>query len=402
MSPENTGKARPGGGPPADSGVEMKDSRRPNPCSRPDLAAHLADWDAVQPGVRDELVEHVRTCPSCAPRWALLQEAEAWLESAAAAGPGSGKAACPSAELLYDHGAGPGHRPLAAEVRLGIEAHVERCAECRDLLATLASPPPLPLVLDESPGDESFGEEAPARTPAARPRWRLLPRAWRGFRDGSPAVRAIPLAAALLLITYVFVADRPWQSSTSAAGGGEALGLPAAPVLRGRAESPLLFPRGPVLASAAAPTGLAHPLHFEVEPSGEAADREATTAYRFVLTSNDGSAFDEGELVAELESPTSELVASDLALEPGHYTWEAWRTTRGLELRLGARDFEVVDDAAALAALEAHSEEAEPRRTALRLRDLHEAGYLTDARALALSLPPSEERDAYLESFPAR
>ncbi len=79
----------------------------------------------------------------------------------------------------------------------------------------------------------------------------------------------------------------------------------------------------------------------------------------------------------------------------GHYTWEARATVNGLEQPLGERDFEVLQN-------EAFLQELNGQEARKRIRSLHAAGYLTDARALARRLPPSSERDSYLGSNPGR
>ena len=80
---------------------------------------------------------------------------------------------------------------------------------------------------------------------------------------------------------------------------------------------------------------------------------------------------------------------------PGHYTWEAWATVDGLERLLGERDFEVVRDEDVRANLASLSDLE-------RVHALHEAGWWTDARALARRMHPSVGRDAYLDGTPGR
>jgi hypothetical protein len=91
-------------------------------------------------------------------------------------------------------------------------------------------------------------------------------------------------------------------------------------------------------------------------------------------------------LTLEGEGPN---LRSDIPLAEGHYTWEAWAVVDGLDRSLGERDFQVVDDSALrLQILDL--------RPVARVRHLHEAGYLVDARCVARRLPASSERDAYL------
>src|SRR6187402_276848 len=120
----------------------------PSPCVRPDLAAALPGFDELPAAERAALAAHARACPSCGPALRLLEAADAHLRGLAG---GRAVDACPSAEELFDFARAPGARPLAAARTAAVGAHVERCAECGELLATLAARPPAPLIVDPLP-----------------------------------------------------------------------------------------------------------------------------------------------------------------------------------------------------------------------------------------------------------
>jgi anti-sigma factor RsiW len=392
----------------------------PPACTDPALGRLLPVYDALEPERRGELGRHVAACPRCGPRWEVLTAGEAWLESAPHRNRERERSACPAAEDLYDYGTGPGHRSLPGERREEIERHVTACADCRELLATLDAPVPVPWIGGIAEGMRgeagasatTAGRRRPAREP--RPRvapepeereeparrrsvLRLLPKlepeTWRTW------VPVAAAAAALLLLARV--AFVPGGDPTVVAKDVEGVGsvpvdgFPEAPVLRGTGEagtSPLLFPRDRVLAGAdGAPV---HAVLFELVPQDGAA------SYRVELRRHDGGAFDVGVEVGRLQGDAPALDASHLALEPGHYTWEAWAVVHGLERFLGERDFQVAFDEALHAEWDELADE--PERGLRRLRLLHERGYVGDARALARTLPESEGRTRYLEGIPGR
>ena len=203
----------------------------------------------------------------------------------------------------------------------------------------------------------------------------------------------LPLAAAAA-VTWILVTTG--DEVPVAAVAGEA-GLPESPLLRGDLGGPLYFPRGRVLAqpmdgaNSMAGSGresFASTPVFEIEP------RPGASLYRVILRRHDGSAFDGGRDIEHIESERP-VLNSARSLTTGHYTWEAWAIVEGLDQRLGARDFEVVDEPGLVAELETIEDRPAVRR-------LHESGFLTDARALAKRLPASPERDAYLQALPGR
>jgi hypothetical protein len=385
-----------GGGTPWQRRADGGGRRR---CSEPRLATLLPRYDDLDPVARAGLDRHVAACPVCGPRWALLLEADRWL----AIGEGRSGGRCPDAEELYDFGRGPGYRPLTVARRDEIDAHVARCASCRDFARTLDAPVPVPWTMvplrggagvDEAPGDEDDSEdlEPPLRTAVGVPDpgdWRR--QAW------LPLVAAAAVIAALIVLRPD-TGDR--TANERVASGSEGIGsvpfaFPSAPVLRGAEHDALLFPRGPVLCAESG-AGTAWPLVFELEPHAEA------ESYRVLVSRHAGGAFDEGTLVAELTGALPRLDAGHLVLDPGHYTFEARAVVRGLERPLGERDFEIVIDAELTTEWNALEGLAEPERGVRRVMLLHERGYLGDARAFARTLAASPERDAYLASTPGR
>lgn len=325
----------------------------------PTVDEMLSRWDELSPAGIAKVEAH----PTLAPRLELLRLADEWLAVGS----------CPDAEELYAFGRGPGYTPLDEEHRARIDDHVASCGTCASLVATLASAPPLPLELA---GDPEAPGLSPTRAPGREPRPRRVLPFW-------TASRWITVAAAALVATVVW----RWNGSPAQGAGP----LPQSPTLRGEGAGPLLFPRDRVLA--AAPEGIPGPL-FASSPLFEIEHQPGASHYRIVLRRHDGGAFDQGAVVARFEGP-SPLLHTDLELTRGNYTWEAWVTVDGLERSLGARDFEV-----------GASSELVPTGPELEgwsaLERLHGAGLLSDARAFARSLPPSSERDRYLEALPGR
>ena len=345
-----------------------------------DCLERLARWNEAGAGERAALAEHAAACSTCGPGLALIERAEAWLEERLAQG--AGPSPCPPAEELYDHGGGPGARPLAAAVRERVAEHLERCAECRGFVATLAARPPAPLAdLPRSPSDFVRAPLAALPRPSApalRPRWAA--------------------AAALFLAVAGWLALRPAEPAQAGAElelarAPQARGrYPELPLLRGAESAGALFPRGRVLAGPGQPACALR--RFEIAPVAGA------SGYRAVLRSTQGGAFEAGAVVARLSGEQAQIEAADVfaKLAPGHYTWEAWALVHGLERPLGERDFELARDP------ELERELAEIERASApgdapyeRLARLFEAGYASDARALAQSLPETPERERFLD-----
>lgn len=352
-----------------------------------ELEEALAHWDELDAPSLARLDAH----PEHGLRLRVLRAAESWLTAGAPvesteAGP------CPSAETLYEHGRGPGVEgvPLDPEVT----AHLERCAPCAALVASLASAPPLPLdwtspadaeLEDDASVDHASGgplEGHPLRVVTDRHDGRAAGSSSNVAEEEPPVVVTarslrvatwLPLAAAAALLAGVFLLPR--LSTDSALSG-----LPTPSLLRGPESAALFFPRGPVLATAG---GTAAPL-FELAPVDGAGD------YRIELFRHDGAAFAEGQRVADLRSPAPTFAATPIPV--GSYTWRAFATVDGLERELGALEFEV----RAEPELSSGAAPADLAEQVQRIAELHAAGFLTDARALARTLPDSPEKEAYL------
>jgi hypothetical protein len=334
----------------------------PPPSAPPGLAARLTEFDELPAAERAALSAHARACPSCGPALGLLEAAEAHLAAAARrSGP---REACPSAEDLFDFAKAPGARPLPAGRAAAVAAHLERCAECSDLRASLAARPPVPLIVDALP------QETPPR------HLRLL--------------RLAPLAAAAAVVLALLLQMRRDEDSPALAAGPSAIEFPAAEVLRGDQGGALAWPRGALLSPPAAGAGLT----FELDLP------ERAGRWRVRLLGREDDPFTQGRELFVLEGEGATAQAE--ALPPGAYTWEAWTEVDGLEVPLGRRDFDVRDDAATRAELAELATLPEPQRSTRTLALLAARGYHADARAWARTLPPSSERDAFLARTPGR
>ncbi len=319
----------------------------PEVATASEIEEALVHFDELDASSLERLEDH----PLHGPTLTRLREAEAWLAEAGpealALGP------CPPAEALYDLGRGPGYHPLPPEEEASLAEHVERCADCRTLLTSLKSAPPLPLEASEPP------------LSVVRPR-----------RPRRPPRRLVLLAAAASLLLMTLVLPGLLKDPLS--------GLPETPLYRGQASESLFFPRGPLLDRGELPSTL----DFEL------AEVAGAEEYRIEIFRHAGGAFDSGELVSTHTPGTNHLERETLPI--GHYTWRAWARVKGLEQDLGARDFEVRANPGLLARLGQLEDDASVAEVVEEIRHLDQAGFLTDARALARSLPESEERDAYL------
>ena len=341
--------------------------------TRGELEQALQHWDELEDTALVALASH----PTTAKRLAGLRAVERWMSEQGdddrAHGSSTGAAGeCPTAEALFDFGRGPGFRDLDEEFEERIASHLADCGDCAQLVRTLQTPPPLPL--DSSPFDEE-----PLRGPGAFPE---PARPLRSTRVWRPFLVAAGLIGVLLVPMY-FSGSSPSLDD-----------LPRSPIYRGAEPLALHYPRGPVLAL---PT--ADGATTVATPNFELAAAPGATEYRVDVFQHDGSAFDSGVRLQRLRSDEPSLRAG--ALAPGHYTWRAWAQVDGLEHDLGALEFRVVSNpklAARVVALD--SADHQGRRLEVIL-ELHEEGFVSDAHALALELPASPERDAYL-SPPAR
>lgn len=316
----------------------------PERATASEIEEALVHFDELDASSLERLEDH----PAHGPTLSLLREAEAWLAEAGpeafALGP------CPPAEALYDLGRGPGFHPLPPGEEASLAEHVERCADCTALLTSLKCAPPLPLAVSEPP----LSVVRPRRQPH----------------------RLVLIAAAASLLLATFVLPGLLEDPLS--------GLPETPLYRGQASESLFFPRGPLLDRGELPSTL----DFEL------AEVAGAEEYRIEIFRHAGGAFDSGELVSTHTPGTNHLERETLPI--GHYTWRAWARVKGLEQDLGARDFEVRANPELLARLGRLEDDASVAEVVEEIRLLDQAGFLTDARALARSLPESEERDAYL------
>lgn len=388
--------ARQGGdfGPP---GFQVEDLSDPHAATEA-----LVRWDELEP----EVLRALERDPSHAPRLAKLRAADRWLRTESS-GERREPGACPNAEELYDYGRGPGYAQLAGQRRAEIDRHLTRCNQCEFFVETLTAPPPVPF--DVAPPAEGAVADGTRGAGSDRTLDRFDPRddrlAKRSPRaepsTGCPATtrrprHLVPMAFAALAASLV-VALGLWLAFSG--DRGAAPGFPESPLLRGSSGGPLLFPRDRLLlptdeARAAWPM-LGTPPIFELEPQPEA------TSYRIDLLRHDGSAFATTEDVVRLSGSNPQIAGAPV-LGAGHYTWEAWASVRGLDQRLGARDFEVAEDRELCALLVEIASRPEPGRSLAALRLLHDRGWRTDARAIARSLPSTRDRDDYLGQVPGR
>jgi len=328
----------------------------PQRATAEELEEALVHFDELDAPSLERLASH----PVHGRHLAVLRGAELWLSRAE---PDDLRApdACPTAEELYDHGRGPGFEALDSASEARISLHLEGCEACRELLVTLESTPPLPLELAE--------EERPL--PRLEPRSPVAPRQRRRFH------LALLATAASLLLTFFFV---PQLFSPRPQGD-----LPERPIYRGQSDSTLLFPRGLVLARDG---------EQGARPTFELTAVEGAESYHVEVFLHEGGAFEAGQLLQSLRSNEPTLAGGPL--RPGRYTWQAWALVQGLERELGAREFEVRADEQLNRHLASLGTSPSTKERVRMVRVLHDAGYETDARELARSLPGCREKDAYL------
>lgn len=336
----------------------------PEGAVREDFERALVHWDELDAASLRALSGH----PIHGRRLDAVQLAEAWLEERLAADAPPAVAACPSSEELYDYSRGPGAAPLPAERRAQLSRHLARCRPCEGLASALRSRPPAPLEdLPAAPLDE-LDRALLARICPPVP---VL-----GLEKRPSILRWAPLAAAASLVAFAALGR----------DGREATPLPIAEPVRGVEAWALVSPAGPLLWI---PASAANEL-FDAgsAPRFELAPLENATEYFVEIYRHGGGALDAGERIADLAGPDASFAG--MPLEVGRYTWRAHATVRGLDVDLGARDFEVVEAPDLIAKLDG-------LRRAEAVVLLHEAGFRSDARRLAQGLPASPERDAYLD-----
>jgi hypothetical protein len=328
-----------------------------------DFERALVHWDELDDASLRVLSDH----PLHGRRLDAVQLAEAWLEDHLDADAPPAVAACPSSEELYDYARGPGAAPVPAERRAQLSRHLARCRPCEGLAQELKSRPPAPLADLPTATLDDLDRALLARICPPVPVHSLEKR---------PSIlRWAPLAAAASLVAFAALGR----------DGRDATLLPVPEPVRGVDAWALQSPAGPLLwipaaaASQLFPAGSAP--SFELVPVPDA------TAYFVEVYRHGGGALDAGERIADLQSETP--VFAGMPLEVGRYTWRAHATARGLDVDLGARDFEVVERPELV-------EQLDGLRRAEAVVLLHEAGFVSDARRLAQGLPPSPERDAYL------
>jgi hypothetical protein len=335
-----------------------------------ELEKALLSWDEYDAASVVTLASH----PQSAQRLSLLRSAERWLEQEALevlpneADCNAQSTNCPSAGDLFDFGQGPGFGSLAQATRVEIEAHLIECDECQGWIASLASPPPLPVVLDQS-------EPIPVPERRSTPARALGP-----TRTWLPFLMAAGLAGIALIPAFMrnFGASHP--------------SLPEPIVFRGAEDSALLFPRGKLLLSDSAP-------QFELRSI------EAASSYRIeVFLSEAGAsgapdAFDEGRRVQVLYSSVPRFAGEPLAA--GSYTYQAFAEINQLDRALGALDFEISEEASLGQRLSRLMDTRSPALDSERIlliRELVQLGFASDARKLAYLLPETPARREFLRA----
>jgi hypothetical protein len=202
----------------------------------------------------------------------------------------------------------------------------------------------------------------------------------------------VPALAAAAAVVVLFFGVRAYLTPAR-------LVFPEAPLLRGAAGGPVCFPRDRVLLPSAEVAkqfpALAAPVRFEVEAQADAEQ------YLFQLYRHEGQALGRDVRIENQSSATPTLVART-PKSTGRYTFDAWVVRHGRDQRLDARDFQIVADPAVEARLGEITSGSALERTLAAVHVLHSAGYLTDARELARTLPESPERDRYLAQLPGR
>ncbi len=381
----------------------------------------IARFDELE----SDRLEEISNNPAARQILDRLREVDRWLESAVAENHGATRpggvgvgaieggaieggsptpigAADVSADELYRFGKGRGSEPLPEQRQREVADFLADHPEEARWTKRLAEPVPAPLDVGPihsfppihlpgpRPGSPSLRrvEDLPARPAAAdapvtpgRPtvsdagqHSRRAPRAL------APWVRWVPAAAAALMIAMVLDRSGP----TNALDGG----LPESPVLRSASSATLLFPRGRVLAPV---DGLET---YASRPLFEVASVAGAERYRFELRLNAGGVFDQGDTIWTAES-TSRSATAD-RLEAGAYEWSAWATVNGIEKDLGTLSFVVVPTDHTWLLTGASGANAGPSSTREDVRQLHSAGFLSDARYRARDLAPGAARAAYL------
>lgn len=340
----------------------------------------LIAWDDLD----EQLLTMLAEDPEHGRRLRKLQDADSWLRSRAAESArrtgGSALLECPTAEDLYEFGQGPGGSSLTPARRDAIDRHLATCRECEKYVETLTVPPPPPLLLG-LPDDEA-DEDVPSWT-APTP---VRPLKKRGPRR---VMVGVGLAAAAAVVAVIGLRSLETPK----------LHFPQAPILRGSAGGPILYPRGHVLMPSAEVKALfpvlGEKIEYQIEP------RSGASQYRLLFMQHEPGAFGKDILVKRQDTPETNGFAP-IPFAQGNYTLQAWAVVNGLDQRWGEHGFDIGANKQLDGLLLNLGSMSEPERTMSAIQLLDSRGYACDARALARTLPPSPARDEYLSQSPGR
>lgn len=387
----------------------------------------LLHWDELD----EQLLRMLAEDPVRGQRLRKLVDADDWLRArasdAAKRMPGPPLLVCPPADELYDFGMGPGAASLTEARRTAIDRHLATCRECEGFVASLSSRPPAPVIVDASSAHRATGAPvSPTRLT------QMIAAAARGGSSTSTGTSAAAPSAPATTVTDISSAERtapavlaaprvtpavpsasvrrrgPMRIAAPLAAAaaiviavvnlGDLSGpdprFPEPILLRGSDAGPVLFPRDRVLVPsdelhALFPSIGAAPM-LELEPQADA------DSYRFEILRQEGGAFGRAVPAAPAIVATTPTVLAQGSLAEGEYVLKAFVSVRGLELPLPTRGFQMRRDAVLDERLREFAGLSAHRRTLAAIGLLDECGYVTDARALARTLPPSPERDRYL------
>jgi len=316
---------------------------------------------------QEELTE-LETNPAARDELHRLQLAEAWLTEPFSS-EGADESSCPSPEVLFDFGQKLEPMALSNSEQVKLSEHLDQCAECSALVATLAERPPSPLIVVDSTLPN--GHRAPSPRPQGNRAVRIAQRP-RSMERAS--LRNAPFLVAASLLAVLVLSGWP----TSVLGKGPSQ-FPSPSVMRGSSSLTLISPRNLVLSRSRDLPGLPQPngLIFEARPFPGAA------SYEFKVFERNGSALQSDAERASRGLMTGAapqlLLASPLPV--GHYSWSATAVLETGERKpLGEMDFRVVADEALEDELMSLGESVD---AVLRLDYGH---YYADARTLTRRL----------------
>jgi len=307
-----------------------------------------------------------------------LQLAEAWLTEPfsveeLAGEPTPEALSCPDSEELYDYGQKLEPNTIALARQVELAEHVENCAECAALVATLADRPPSPLIVVDSPLPE------PRPEPTPRPRSSRAIRLARGPRlPVRSGLRHVPILVAASLLAILITSG--WPTSVLSE---KPTVFPSPAVLRGSSSQRLVSPQNLVLSRSKNLPGLPrlNDLLFEVRP------REGDARYEVYVYAGNSQALqreEDRDHLHKIESRGPEPSTLKLAgpLPAGRYSWVAWAYRKGEAIPefLGEMDFRVVSDNGLEEVL------LEKGETVEAVKQLDKNHFIADARALARDL----------------